>query len=79
MGLLLCQYVTFGISKQFENHSESISAKEGHLNSRSDCVNLFVEFFGRNPLQKSEFRANPILFKVEEFADLAVYPDIGNL
>ena len=67
------------ISNQFENQFESISAKAGHLNSRSDCVNLFVEFFGRNPLQKSEFRANPILFKVEEFADLAIYPDIGNL
>ena len=63
---------------RFKSPTESISAKKGHLNSRSDCVQLFIQIYGYNPLVKADFRMNPILYGIEEYHNIAMFPDIGS-
>jgi len=41
----------------------SISVDPGHMVERSECINFFVEEFGKMPLKAVEFRADPVLYK----------------
>jgi glucuronyl/N-acetylglucosaminyl transferase EXT2 len=60
-----------------------LSNASGHLEERSDCLDLFLKIYREggvdNPLLQVEFRADPVLYK-ENFPDrLKQYKDIGSL
>ena len=43
---------------------KSISAKKGHLNSRAECIEFFQQFYPDNRPYTTDFRADPVLYKV---------------
>ncbi|EEZ99036.1 exostosin-2 [Tribolium castaneum] len=60
-------------------NNEMLSADEGHMIERSQCVDRFVKAFGRMPLKSVEFRADPVLFKDPFPEKLKRFNDIGSL
>ena len=49
-----------------------------NLTERSDCVNFRVKKYGYMPLQKAEFRADPVLFKGKFPEKLKNFVNIGS-
>ncbi|CAI2348607.1 unnamed protein product [Caenorhabditis sp. 36 PRJEB53466] len=43
--------------------TESLFKEDSHFEKRHECMRLFTEVFGYNPLRFSQFRADSILFK----------------
>ena len=56
-----------------------LSASASHLEERSHCLDKFVKIYGHNPLQRVEFRADPVLYKEEMPDTVKLYKDIGSL
>jgi hypothetical protein len=56
-----------------------LSNYQSHLTERSDCVNFLVKKYGYMPLQKAEFRADPVLFKDKFPEKLKNFVNIGSL
>jgi glucuronyl/N-acetylglucosaminyl transferase EXT2 len=47
---------------------------------RTDCINKFSEIYGKMPLIPVEFRADPVLYKVDNLPNkLKKFKDIGSL
>ncbi|XP_065224418.1 exostosin-2 [Planococcus citri] len=60
-------------------NTEMLSADLHHMVERSKCINKFTEIYGRMPLKKVEFRADPVLYKDSFPAKLKRFKNIGNL
>ena len=59
---------------------KSISAKTGHINARSDCVKLFQNYYLELPEPyTTDFRGDPVLFKVPDTDSINIYPNVGTL
>lgn len=57
-----------------------LSTDSGHMVERTECINRFSQLMGGNPLVPTEFRADPVLYKVEGVpARLKWYPDMGTM
>lgn len=56
-----------------------LSADLNHMKERSKCIDKFSEIYGRMPLRKVEFRADPVLYKDSFPAKLKRFKNIGNL
>lgn len=56
-----------------------LSTDFNHMLVRSKCINKFMEIYGRLPLRKVEFRADPVLFKDSFPAKLKRFKNIGSL
>lgn len=56
-----------------------LSADLNHMLERSKCINKFEKIFGRMPLRKVEFRADPVLYKDSFPAKLKRFKNVGNL
>ena len=66
--------------KFFKSPTKSISAKSGHFDTRSECVNLFQNYFNELPHPyTTEFRGDPVLYKVQDSQSENIYPDVGTL
>merc|ERR1712223_119626 len=61
------------------NNENMLSNYQSHLTERSDCVNFLVKKYGYMPLQKAEFRADPVLFKDKFPEKLKNFVNIGSL
>ena len=61
------------------NNVDMLSNYQSHLTERSDCVNFLVKKYGYMPLQKAEFRADPVLFKDKFPEKLKNFVNIGTL
>jgi len=61
------------------NNAAMLSNYQSHLTERSDCVNFLVKKYGYMPLQKAEFRADPVLFKDKFPEKLKNFVNIGSL
>lgn len=59
--------------------TEMLSTDLNHMLVRSKCINKFTEIYGRLPLRKVEFRADPVLFKDSFPAKLKRFKNIGSL
>lgn len=60
-------------------NTEMLSADLNHMKERSKCIDKFSEIYGRMPLRKVEFRADPVLYKDSFPAKLKRFKNIGNL
>ncbi|CAM1331169.1 EXT2 (predicted) [Pycnogonum litorale] len=56
-----------------------LSADISHMVERSECINKFVNDYGKMPLKLVEFRADPVLFKDDLPSKLKLFNDIGKL
>lgn len=67
--------------KKFKVTSGGISAGIlSHLVERNKCMKVFAEAFGLVPLRTTEFRADPVLYKVDAVPEiLKLYPSNGGL
>ncbi|ODN05712.1 Exostosin-2 [Orchesella cincta] len=62
------------------SNNEMLSADSGHMVERTECINRFTEIMGFMPLIPTEFRADPVLFKVDGVpGKLKRYHDMGTL
>lgn len=60
-------------------NTEMLSADLHHMVERSKCINKFADIYGKMPLKRVEFRADPVLYKDSFPAKLKRYKNIGNL
>jgi glucuronyl/N-acetylglucosaminyl transferase EXT2 len=57
-----------------------LSADTSHMRERTECINHFASVYDYMPLQPVEFRADPVLFKVDALPKkLKKFRDIGSL
>jgi len=57
--------------------NESLWSETSHFLKRSDCLVEFTKHFGHMPLQRVEFRADPVLFKENVLREIQAFPDVG--
>lgn len=57
--------------------NESLWSETSHFIKRSECLKEFTKQFGRMPLQRVEFRADPLLFKENVPIELQSFPNVG--
>ncbi|XP_050441609.1 exostosin-2 isoform X2 [Adelges cooleyi] len=60
-------------------NTEMLSADEGHMATRTWCINQFAEIYGRMPLKLVEYRADPVLYKDLFPKKLKRYNNVGDL
>ena len=57
-----------------------LSTDSGHMVERTDCINKFTQVYGYMPLLPVEFRADPVLFRVDNLpAKMKRFDNIGSL
>jgi len=56
-----------------------LSADQGHMATRTLCINKFAAIYGRMPLKLIEYRADPVLYKDIFPKKLKRYNNIGEL
>ena len=61
------------------NQELSLSGQQGHLATRSECINFFAEKYGRMPLQHVQYRVDPVLYKDQVPDKLKAFPKVGSL
>lgn len=59
--------------------NESLWSETSHFVKRSECLKEFTKQFGHMPLQRVEFRADPILFKENVPIELQAFPNVGSV
>ena len=66
--------------KYFKSPSKSISNGKYHMDTRSECISIFQLFFVniRQPYY-TDFRGDPLLFKVKDSNQQNLYSDVGSL
>ena len=57
--------------------NESLWSETSHFLKRSECLVEFTKYFGHMPLQRVEFRADPVLFKENVPEEIKAFPDVG--
>ena len=65
--------------KFFKSPTKSISAKTGHINFRSGCVSLFQKYYPQLEPYVTDFRGDPLLYKVPGTKSQNIYPNVGTL
>ena len=61
------------------NQELSLSGQQSHLTARSECINFFTEKYGHMPLQKVEYRVDPVLYKDQVPDKLKAFVNVGSL
>lgn len=62
------------------NNNEMLSTDSGHMVVRTDCINKFAQIMGFMPLISAEFRADPVLYKVDGIPkQLRRFTDMGTM
>jgi glucuronyl/N-acetylglucosaminyl transferase EXT2 len=56
-----------------------LSADQGHMATRSSCINKFATVYGRMPLKAVEYRVDPVLYKDIFPKKLKRYNNVGEL
>lgn len=56
-----------------------LSADQGHMATRTSCVNMFASIYGRMPLKTVEYRVDPVLYKDVFPTKLKRYNNVGEL
>ncbi|XP_025420812.1 exostosin-2 isoform X2 [Sipha flava] len=60
-------------------NTEMLSADQGHMATRSSCINKFATVYGRMPLKAVEYRVDPVLYKDIFPKKLKRYNNVGEL
>ena len=45
--------------------SSALSSDDSHYNERNNCITLFEKVYGYNPLKRTQFRIDSVLFKTK--------------
>ena len=62
------------------SNNEMLSTDSGHMVERTDCMNKFTQIFGYMPLVSVEFRADPVLYKIDSLPNkMKRFNNIGSL
>ena len=56
-----------------------LSADQGHMVERSECITKFTQLYGAMPLKTIEFRVDPVLYKDNISNNVKRYTDLGSL
>lgn len=56
-----------------------LSADQGHMATRTLCINKFAMIYGRMPLKTVEYRIDPVLYKDVLPKKLKKYNNVGEL
>jgi len=56
-----------------------LSADQGHMATRTSCVNMFAAIYGRMPLKTVEYRVDPVLYRDIFPKKLKRYNNVGEL
>ena len=60
--------------------NESLWSETSHFTKRSECLKKFMDLFGgKIPLERVDFRADPVLFKDDVPLEVQEFPDIGSV
>lgn len=56
-----------------------LSADQGHMATRTSCINRFSIIYGRMPLKTVEYRVDPVLYKDSIPNKLKRFNNVGEL
>lgn len=56
-----------------------LSSDQGHMATRTSCINKFAAVYGRMPLKAVEYRVDPVLYKDLFPKKLKRYNNVGEL
>lgn len=56
-----------------------LSADQGHMATRTSCINKFTAIYGRMPLKAVEYRVDPVLYKDVFPKKLKRFNNVGEL
>lgn len=60
-------------------NTEMLSFAQGHMATRTSCVNMFAAIYGKMPLKAVEYRVDPVLYKDVFPKKLKRYNNVGEL